>query len=181
MRPAKPGARVVAPGLARAQPAGAMQVDGQRVPVCQGDSIAAAMIADGLRTFRETTGAGSRRGVWCGMGICHECTVDVDGSGGSLACMTEARAGMAVTAQPARRPVPSRTSTPTPETDVSADVVVVGAGPAGLAAARDLASSGLEVVVVDERPALGGQYYKQPSTPPSAPTASTPSTGRDAS
>ena len=52
---------------------------------------------------------------------------------------------------------------------MSADVVVVGAGPAGLAAARDLASSGLEVVVVDERPALGGQYYKQPSTPPSAP------------
>jgi NADPH-dependent 2,4-dienoyl-CoA reductase/sulfur reductase-like enzyme len=42
------------------------------------------------------------------------------------------------------------------------DVLVVGGGPAGLAAATTAAGLGLEVGLVDERPTLGGQIYKQP-------------------
>src|SRR5579863_7404848 len=44
----------------------------------------------------------------------------------------------------------------------SAEVVVVGAGPAGLAAASVLAAHGADVVVVDERARPGGQIYRQP-------------------
>jgi NADPH-dependent 2,4-dienoyl-CoA reductase/sulfur reductase-like enzyme len=42
------------------------------------------------------------------------------------------------------------------------DVLVVGGGPAGLAAAATAAGLGLDVALVDERPTLGGQIYKQP-------------------
>ncbi len=42
------------------------------------------------------------------------------------------------------------------------DAAVVGAGPAGLAAALTLAEHGAKVVVVDERPRPGGQIYRQP-------------------
>src|SRR6202046_4505205 len=42
------------------------------------------------------------------------------------------------------------------------DLLVVGAGPAGLAAAATAAGNGLAAVVLDERPAPGGQVYKQP-------------------
>lgn len=42
------------------------------------------------------------------------------------------------------------------------DLVVVGGGPAGLAAAAEAAGSGLSVLLVDERPTLGGQIFKQP-------------------
>ena len=38
------------------------------------------------------------------------------------------------------------------------DLVVIGAGPGGLAAAVTAAQTGLQVVLVDERPAPGGQY-----------------------
>jgi NADPH-dependent 2,4-dienoyl-CoA reductase/sulfur reductase-like enzyme len=39
--------------------------------------------------------------------------------------------------------------------------VVVGGGPAGLAAARAAARHGVRVLLVDENPELGGQYYRQ--------------------
>jgi NADPH-dependent 2,4-dienoyl-CoA reductase/sulfur reductase-like enzyme len=45
------------------------------------------------------------------------------------------------------------------------DLLVIGAGPGGLAAAVAAASAGASVTVLDERPKAGGQYYKQPATP----------------
>lgn len=42
------------------------------------------------------------------------------------------------------------------------DLLVVGGGPAGLAAAAEAAAAGLDVGLVDERVTLGGQIYKQP-------------------
>jgi NADPH-dependent 2,4-dienoyl-CoA reductase/sulfur reductase-like enzyme len=44
---------------------------------------------------------------------------------------------------------------------VRPEVVVVGAGPAGMAAACTLAESGVEVLVLDEQPAPGGQVYRE--------------------
>src|SRR5262249_56725634 len=44
----------------------------------------------------------------------------------------------------------------------SYDLLVVGGGPAGLAAAGEASSLGLSVLLADERPTLGGQIFKQP-------------------
>lgn len=44
---------------------------------------------------------------------------------------------------------------------VRCDVVVVGGGPAGLAAATQLGAAGADVVVLEEADGLGGQYYKR--------------------
>jgi NADPH-dependent 2,4-dienoyl-CoA reductase/sulfur reductase-like enzyme len=42
-----------------------------------------------------------------------------------------------------------------------AEVVIVGGGPAGLAAALEAAAAGAEVLLIDECHTLGGQFYKQ--------------------
>ena len=42
----------------------------------------------------------------------------------------------------------------------SADLIVIGAGPAGMAAARRAAESGLSVLLLDEQPTPGGQIYR---------------------
>jgi len=47
------------------------------------------------------------------------------------------------------------------ETPRSVECVIVGGGPAGLAAARTAARSGVGVMLVDENAELGGQYYRQ--------------------
>lgn len=41
------------------------------------------------------------------------------------------------------------------------DLVIVGAGPAGLAAARAAASSGMRIALVDDNPRAGGQVWRQ--------------------
>jgi thioredoxin reductase len=45
------------------------------------------------------------------------------------------------------------------------ELAVVGAGPAGLAAALAAADSGVRVVLLDAAPAAGGQFYRQPAKP----------------
>ncbi|HWT35131.1 MAG TPA: FAD-dependent oxidoreductase, partial [Paraburkholderia sp.] len=47
------------------------------------------------------------------------------------------------------------------------DIVVVGAGPAGLAAAREAAQAGARVAVLDDNPRAGGQVWRNgPAHPP---------------
>ena len=53
------------------------------------------------------------------------------------------------------------TETPT-SAGAGCDLLVIGGGPAGLAAATVAASHGLRTVLVDERPTLGGQIFRQP-------------------
>jgi hydrogen cyanide synthase HcnB len=42
-----------------------------------------------------------------------------------------------------------------------ADLVIVGAGPGGLAAAIEAAKYGMDIIIIDENPEVGGQIYRQ--------------------
>jgi NADPH-dependent 2,4-dienoyl-CoA reductase/sulfur reductase-like enzyme len=147
---------------ARRRPGVEIRYRGRPIACAPGDSVAAALIAAGEHVFRETR-FGDRRGVFCGMGVCHECMVTIDGVPSQRACVTPVRAGMSV--EPGV-PAPVLDGEAPPrlgEEELSPEVLVVGAGPAGLAAAAAAAEAGAEVLLVDERPKLGGQYFKQPS------------------
>lgn len=135
---------------------------GQKVPALTGDTVASALINIDERACRQTS-IGDVRGVFCGMGVCNECSVVVDGEPGKLACMTPVREGMTVDLQPPAPTLAPDDRPELPELELSPDVLVIGAGPAGLAAAAAAVAAGLDVVLVDERTKLGGQYFKQPS------------------
>jgi D-hydroxyproline dehydrogenase subunit gamma len=64
-----------------------------------GQSVGAALIAAGYRSWRTTRFGGAPRGVFCGIGICFDCLVIVNGRPNQRACLTEARDGDAVRPQ----------------------------------------------------------------------------------
>ena len=73
--------------------------DGQPVTADVGQTVAAALIATGRRSWRTTRLEGAPRGVFCGIGVCHDCLVVVNGRPNVRACLAEARNGDAVTRQ----------------------------------------------------------------------------------
>ncbi|HLN13648.1 MAG TPA: (2Fe-2S)-binding protein [bacterium] len=74
-------------------------VNDRPVTAYLGESVAAALIAEGCRAFRRTARTGEPRGLFCGMGVCYDCLVVIDGLPGRRACMTDVRDGMRVALQ----------------------------------------------------------------------------------
>lgn len=72
-----------------------LTVDGLPVPAYEGESIHAALTAAGIRVLSRSPKTGRPKGVFCGMGICYECLVYIDGTL-QRACMTRAADGMEI-------------------------------------------------------------------------------------
>jgi hypothetical protein len=73
--------------------------DGRAVPFEHGQSIAAALIGAGVITLRRTRRRNRPRGLFCGIGVCFDCLVCVDGTANRRACLVAAREGMVATMQ----------------------------------------------------------------------------------
>jgi predicted molibdopterin-dependent oxidoreductase YjgC len=74
-------------------------VDGVALAALEGDSIASAMLANGIRAMRTMPESGSPRGYFCGVGRCSDCIVTVDGELNVVGCTTSVRGGMRIETQ----------------------------------------------------------------------------------
>lgn len=72
---------------------------GERVKVPEGLTVAAAMFLRQERTMRLTAVDRAPRSWFCGMGVCHECRMEIDGIPNTRACQTVVRPGMNVALQ----------------------------------------------------------------------------------
>jgi D-hydroxyproline dehydrogenase subunit gamma len=77
----------------------AVSVEGIVVHVPAGASAAAAVLAAGFRSIRETPVTGAARGPYCMMGVCYECLAEIDGAPNRPSCMVEVRPGMQIRRQ----------------------------------------------------------------------------------
>jgi len=129
----------------------------------EGDTIAAALFAGGIREFRVSEKKQRPRGFYCAIGKCSSCLMEVNGIPNVRTCITLAKDGMRIKEQkgwggltPSKKK-PKIEFLPVRETDV----LVIGGGPAGLRAALACGRTGVNVTLVDENPYLGGQLLKQ--------------------
>jgi predicted molibdopterin-dependent oxidoreductase YjgC len=95
--PTMSGAVRLSEGVTRGEPI-AFRFEEREMPAYPGETVAGALLAAGVRTFRQSVG-GQPRGYYCGMGVCFECRVRIDGRANQRACMTPVRAGMHVQVQ----------------------------------------------------------------------------------
>ena len=78
-----------------------IEIDGQEAAAHLGETVAGALMGIGHRVFRETFRRNLPRGLYCGMGVCYDCLVVVDGRPNTRACMTYVVSGMKVATQKA--------------------------------------------------------------------------------
>jgi aerobic-type carbon monoxide dehydrogenase small subunit (CoxS/CutS family) len=72
-----------------------LTVDGRPLSAPAGQSLAAVLLTAGRSTLRNSP-SGTPRGLYCGIGVCQECRVRVDGQV-VRACVTPVAGGMDVT------------------------------------------------------------------------------------
>ena len=72
-----------------------VRVNGVSVTMPAGSMVSAAILKTGVHWFRRSV-TGEPRGPLCGMGICFECRVTIDGEQHCRSCQIVCREGMDV-------------------------------------------------------------------------------------
>lgn len=155
-----------------------IRVNGASVNVPEGTTAAAALVSAG--GFSRTSVTGKPRLPFCGMGTCFECRCEIDGEGHRRGCQTACAPGMEIRTEPAASASPGAkanreesiggngnadefcesVSSARNTERLHFEIVVIGAGPAGIAAATAAGESGQSVVILDDNPSAGGQIWR---------------------
>lgn len=69
-------------------------VDGKPLKAREGEPVAAALFATGIRVARYTRGRREARGPFCMIGRCTECRMLLEGKGMVMTCLTPVEEGM---------------------------------------------------------------------------------------
>ena len=152
------------PGVAVRSDGISFMFEGRTIECRAGVSIAAALADVGEFQLR-AAGDEDMRGIFCGMGVCQECRVNINGQHGIRACMTSAKPGIEVRREHLPEVVSNNSVRDAQQriAVVEPELLVIGGGAGGLSAASIAGEAGVDVVLLDERTSKGGQYFKQPA------------------
>lgn len=73
--------------------------DGEPGSAFAGQNVAAAILQNGIRVLRTSRISQAPRGIFCGIGVCFDCLVVIDGIPNQRACLIEVREGMRIESQ----------------------------------------------------------------------------------
>lgn len=76
-----------------------ISVDGKEVIAYEGEMIATALVASGLKVFRYTSKYKEPRGLFCAIGRCTDCVMEVNGRSNVRTCVTPVEDRMAIKTQ----------------------------------------------------------------------------------
>ncbi len=128
----------------------------------EGETIASALFANGVRIFGHHHKDGAPQGIFCANGQCAQCGVVADGLP-VKSCMVPVRPDMRVEPLDGRPVLPAvdrGLQTRAIETE-HVECLIVGGGPSGLTAAIELGKAGVRTLIVDDKHRLGGKLVLQ--------------------
>jgi sarcosine oxidase subunit alpha len=64
-------------------------LNGKETTACLGDTVLAVLVDCGFKALKKSSKINESRGLLCGMGVCYECQVSINGEPNQRACMTE--------------------------------------------------------------------------------------------
>lgn len=135
--------------------------NGQPCEGYENESIASALIANGYHVFQYHHKDHFPQGIFCANGQCSQCMLLVDGFP-RKACMEPVREGIQLASLNGHYALPE--SSPAEQHPIirkSVQVLIIGAGPAGLSAAIELGKHGVETLLVDDKSEAGGKLVLQ--------------------
>jgi len=135
---------------------------GQKLMAMEGETIASALFANGVRAFGHHPKDGAPQGIFCANGQCAQCLVLADGRP-VKSCMELVKPGVRVEPVEGLPELPPVGYTPQMSDidELDVPVLIIGGGPAGLSAAIELAKLGIETLLVDDKHRLGGKLVLQ--------------------
>jgi len=135
---------------------------GERMLARPGEMISSALFAAGVHSFGHHPRDGTPLGIFCANGQCAQCTVVANGVA-VKSCMVPVAENMVVEPCDGLAMLPLVQEDPElGDTPLHAvEVLIIGAGPAGLSAAVELAKRGVRVLVVDDKDRPGGKLVLQ--------------------
>lgn len=73
-----------------------VMINDTQVTAYDGELVASVLLAEGIRTFHSKHKTGRPSGIYCGMGVCYECLVTINGIEKVRACQTQVENGMVI-------------------------------------------------------------------------------------
>ncbi len=136
--------------------------NGKPVEALEGEVISSALQAQGITVFGHHHKDGAPLGLFCSNGQCSQCLVIADGVP-VKGCMTLVNPGMEVLSCEGKPVLPEFFDNLDmhPIKTIGTECLVIGGGPAGLAAAAQLGKAGVNTLVVDDKHRLGGKLTLQ--------------------
>jgi sarcosine oxidase subunit alpha len=136
--------------------------NGEKLTGWEGEMISAALFANGIHIFGHHPKDSSPQGIFCANGQCAQCLVIANGLP-VKACMTPLAKAMQVESVEGLPKLPADDVEPPIHSSAiqKRDVLIIGAGPAGLAAAIELGKRGVDTLIIDDKDRAGGKLVLQ--------------------
>jgi len=136
--------------------------NGKKLTGYQGEMVSAALFANDIHIFGHHPKDNSPQGMFCANGQCSQCLVIADGLP-VKSCMTPLAEAMKIKSVEGLPKLPEDDVEPRIQSVATRDVevLVIGAGPAGLAAAVELGKLGVDTLIIDDKDRPGGKLVLQ--------------------
>ena len=132
----------------------------------EGEVISSALFANEIKIFGHHVEDKSPQGIFCANGQCSQCTVIADGMA-VKSCMEPLKQDMKIYPLNKFPKLPAEDNYDIRFNDVETlecDVMIIGGGPSGIAAAIELGKLNKRVILVDDKDRLGGKLVLQTHT-----------------